>query len=70
MANQTERTIKEQTIDLGRKKFAIALKENHNGKFLRVTEDTVHRRNTVIIPAEGLAEFLNAIDVVIEGQNL
>ena len=52
-----EDTIKSAKIQIERKTFVLALKENPRGRFLRITEDVGGRRDTIIIPAPGLEEF-------------
>jgi hypothetical protein len=57
-----EETIKTERIQIERKAFDFALKENPRGRFLRITEDVSGRRDTIIIPAPGLEEFRRVID--------
>ncbi len=57
-----EETLKSAKIQIERKTFVLALKENSRGRFLRITEDVGGRRDTVIIPAPGLADFRNLLD--------
>ena len=61
-----EDTIKSVKIQIERKTFVLALKENPRGRFLRVTEDVGGRRDTIIIPAPGLEEFRAALDEIIQ----
>ena len=42
----------------------FALKENPRGRFLRITEDVGGRRDTIIIPATGLEEFMKLVDTM------
>lgn len=57
-----EETIKTHKIQIERKVFVFALKENPRGRFLRITEDVGGRRDTIIIPAPGLDEFKKVIE--------
>ena len=57
----TEDTLKTEKLQIERKTFVFALKENPRGRFLRITEDVGGRRDTIIIPATGLDEFKQAI---------
>jgi hypothetical protein len=57
-----EETIKTDKIQIERKTFVISLKENPRGRFLRITEDVNGRRDTIILPATGLAEFKRVVD--------
>lgn len=57
-----EETIKLDKIQIERKTFVLALKQNPRGRFLRITEDVNGRRDTIIIPAPGLEDFRRLID--------
>lgn len=52
-----EELIKSEKIQIERKTFALTLKENPRGRFLRITEDVGGRHDTIIVPATGLEEF-------------
>ena len=56
-----EDTLKVQEIQIERKRFILTLKENPRGRFLRITEDVNGRRDNVIIPSTGLAEFAKTL---------
>jgi len=56
-----EDTLKEMFIQIERKVFAIALKENVRGRFLRITEEANDKFTTIIIPATGLEDLLTVI---------
>jgi hypothetical protein len=60
-----ENTLTEQHIQIERKSFAFVLKENPRGCLLRITEEVGGKRNTIIIPAPGLAQFRNVLDQMI-----
>ncbi len=49
-----------------RKLFFLDLKENHRGRFLKITEDVGGRRNTVMIPAEAFPDLAVALIRIIE----
>ena len=57
-----EDTLKSDKVQIERKTFVFALKENPRGRFLRITEDVGGRRDTIIIPAPGLEEFKKILD--------
>ena len=57
-----EDTIKSDKVQIERKTFLFALKENPRGRFLRITEDVGGRRDTIIIPAPGLEDFKKLLD--------
>lgn len=61
-----EDTLKSAKIQIERKTFVLALKENARGRFLRITEDVGGRRDTIIIPAPGLEEFRQILDEIIK----
>jgi hypothetical protein len=61
-AGTTEETLKTEKIQIERKTFVFALKENSRGRFLRITEDVSGRRDTIIIPAPGLDDFRKILD--------
>jgi len=41
-----------------RKNFTLSLRENHRGRFVRITEQTGNNRSTVIVPVPALANFV------------
>ena len=61
-----EDTLKSAKIQIERKTFVLALKENARGRFLRITEDVGGRRDTIIIPAPGLEDFRALLDEIIK----
>jgi hypothetical protein len=61
-----EDTIKSEKIQIERKTFLFALKENPRGRFLRITEDVGGRRDTIIIPAPGLEDFRKLLDEMVK----
>jgi len=58
--------LKSETIAVERKTFVFDLRENPRGRFLRITEDANGRRDSIVIPAPGLAELRRVIDEIIE----
>ena len=61
-----EETLKSDKVQIERKTFMFSLKENPRGRFLRITEDVGGRRDTIIIPAPGLAEFKKLLDEMVK----
>jgi hypothetical protein len=57
-----EESLKTDRLQIERKAFVFALKENPRGRFLRITEDVGGRRDSIIVPATGLDEFKRVID--------
>jgi PurA ssDNA and RNA-binding protein len=65
----TEDTLKSSKIQIERKTFILALKENPRGRFLRITEDVGGRRDTIIIPAPGLEDFKKLLEEMVQAAN-
>jgi hypothetical protein len=61
-----EDTLKTAEVQIERKFFVFTLKENPRGRFLRITEDVGGRRDTIIIPSTGLAEFKKLVDEMVK----
>jgi PurA-like ssDNA and RNA-binding protein len=61
-----EDTLKSEKVQIERKTFVFALKENPRGRFLRITEDVGGRRDTIIIPAPGLEDFKKLLDDMVK----
>jgi len=61
-----EDTLKSGEIQIERKNLVFSLKENPRGRFLRITEDVGGRRDTIIIPSTGLAEFKKLVDEMVK----
>ena len=49
-----------------RKIFFLDLKENQRGRFLKITEDVGGRRDTIMLPAEAIKDFTEAMERLIE----
>src|SRR6476660_5323211 len=64
-----EDTLKSDKIQIERKTFLFALKENPRGRFLRITEDVGGRRDTIIIPAPGLEDFMKIMEEMVKTSN-
>ena len=64
--SSNEDTLKTEKIQIERKVFVFSLKENPRGRFLRITEDVSGRRDTISIPAPGLAEFKKIVDEMVK----
>ncbi|MGA2787165.1 MAG: PUR family DNA/RNA-binding protein [Verrucomicrobiota bacterium] len=64
-----EDTLKSGQVQIERKTIAFILKENPRGRFLRISEDSGGRRNAIIIPSTGLAEFQKLLDEMIKASN-
>ena len=64
-----EETLKSDKIQIERKTFLFALKENPRGRFLRITEDVGGRRDTIIIPAPGLEDFKKVLEQMVKASS-
>ena len=60
-----ETTLYSKKIITRNKAFFLDLKENPNGKFLKVTESNGEKRSFIFIPEEGLKEFSESIEVIL-----
>jgi PurA ssDNA and RNA-binding protein len=60
--------IESRELQIERKIFAIDLRENGRGKFLRITEDSQGHRNVIIVPISGVDDFADAIDDVLSAE--
>lgn len=52
-------------LQIERKFFKAQIRENERGKFLRLTEESQGRRNTVIVPSSGFADFANLVNEIL-----
>ncbi len=57
--------LKSENITVERKNFIFDLRENPRGRFLRITEDANGRRDSIVIPAPGLADFRRVLEAII-----
>jgi hypothetical protein len=64
-----DQIIASRELQVERKHYFIEFRENERGAFLRITEESHGRRNTVIVPSTGLNEFNAAVDAVIVAAN-
>jgi hypothetical protein len=53
-----------------RKIFFLDLKENDRGQFVKITEDVRGRRDTIMVPAETLDDFIEALQAIREAADL
>ena len=63
-----ERSEKEHTskyIDIESKRFFFDVKENHKGKYLRITELS-GGRSCIVIPLGGISDFKDRLNEVID----
>ena len=60
-----EQKLVSKTFKVEQKTFYFDLKENNNGKFLRITEAS-GKRSSIIIPDTGFQEFIGIISSITE----
>jgi hypothetical protein len=58
--------IASEKITSEHKLFFLDLKENQRGRFLKITEDVVGRRNTIMLPAGAFKDFAEALQRLME----
>lgn len=56
-----EKTLRSEELAIERKSFVMALKENHRGQFVRITEQTGANHSTIIVPVDGLDAFIEKL---------
>lgn len=56
-----ENNLVSERLQVERKQFFFDVKENPRGRFLKITEDVNGRRDAIIIPAPGLADFARVL---------
>jgi hypothetical protein len=65
MANASqETTLLHEEVKAEQKIFRVSLKENHRGRFVRITEETRNNHSTIIIPLSGLEDFKAALQKI------
>jgi hypothetical protein len=52
-----EKKLASSELSIERKTISISVNENHQGRFCRITEEVRGRRNSIIVPASGLAQL-------------
>jgi hypothetical protein len=57
--------LKELFVQVERKLFVLALKQNERGRFLRLTEEANNRHTSLIIPSTGLQDLHQALGELI-----
>lgn len=60
-----ENILESRELKVERKYFFIELRENDRGLFLRITEESHGRRNSIIIPSTGFDDFERLLDEVL-----
>lgn len=64
-----DNVLESRELQVERKFFRLEVRENDRGCFLRITEENQGRRNTVIVPDSGFADFARVVSEVLAGQS-
>lgn len=62
-------TLKSAEVQIDHKVFIVSLKENIRGRCLVITEIHRDRKNMVLIPQSGLAEFSNLLGEMVKTES-
>ena len=62
----SEQPLRSERVIIEYKTFYLLLKENMRGRFLRITEESNGKSDTIIIPAAGLEEFGKLINEIVK----
>lgn len=65
-AKTPEYTLKTQQLQVERKTFSFALRENVRGRFLCIAEESRGRREQIMIPAPGLPDISRVLEEMIK----
>ena len=60
-----DQVLESREIQVERKFFRVEVRENDRGRFLRITEESQGRRNTVIVPVTGFTDFARLLSDVL-----
>jgi hypothetical protein len=55
-----------ERITVEHKIFLFDLKQNQRGRFVRITEESNGRRNSIILPVSGVPDFARAFAQILE----
>ena len=58
--------IASEQVQFEAKRFFLDLKENQRGRVFKITEDNKGRRDTIMLPSGAAAEFVDALQRLIE----
>jgi hypothetical protein len=64
--HRTDDALASEKIQVDRKIFFLDLKENQRGRFLKITEDVSGRRDTIMLPASALQEFVEVLTRILD----
>jgi len=61
-----EDSLASRELQIERKHLMLSLKQNPRGLFLRITEETQGRFNSIIVPVSGLRDFQKLIEEIVK----
>ncbi len=61
-----QRDLYTHTLKTRSKVFYFDFRENDNGRYLKITEKSGVRRNQIMVPQEGLEEFKDILNRVVD----
>ena len=64
-SHRSDDPLASEKIQVDRKVFFLDLKENQRGRFLKITEDVSGRRDTIMLPASGFRDFVDALSRIV-----
>ena len=64
--HRTDDPLASEKLQVDRKIFFLDLEENQRGRFLKITEDVGGRRDTIMLPATALQEFVEALTRIVD----
>jgi hypothetical protein len=65
-SHRSDDPLASEKIQVDRKVFFLDLKENQRGRFLKITEDVSGRRDTIMLPASGFRDFVDALSRIVD----
>ncbi|MCB1230231.1 MAG: DNA-binding protein [Verrucomicrobiae bacterium] len=66
---RSDHPIHTEKVFADRKIFFLDLKENSRGRFVKITEDVRGRRDTIMVPAEVLDDFIQALNAIADADD-
>lgn len=61
-----EETLRSEKIVVEHKTFYFFLKQNQRGRFLRITEESNGKSDTIIVPSTGIKEVKEMLDSLLQ----
>ena len=61
-----EETLRSEKIIVEHKTFYFSLKQNQRGRFLRITEESNGKSDSIIVPSTGIKEIKELLDSLLQ----